>query len=71
VSSSRGPQSRAEWYGIGRIRVLGRSPHWHCWSLPIGSGLDVSAPATDFVRSAVDDSRFNFHRVDQGPDAAR
>jgi SAM-dependent methyltransferase len=34
--------------------------------LPIGSytGIDVSAPVIDFLRSSVDDPRFAFHHVD-------
>jgi SAM-dependent methyltransferase len=34
--------------------------------LPVGSytGIDVSAPVVDFLRSSVDDPRFAFHHVD-------
>ena len=34
--------------------------------LPVGSytGIDVSAPVVDFLRSSVDDPRFSFHHVD-------
>jgi len=34
--------------------------------LPVGSytGIDVSAPVIEFLRSSVDDSRFAFHHVD-------